>query len=94
MAVRAAGVLLEQIARMLDQFLTRFRGIGALADAVQERDVEALFQLMHLMRYGGLGEIEHLCGGGEAPAVGHFDEGAKLIKIQTAHDHKSCLSFA
>ena len=80
-----AGVLVEQMAGVLDELLAGLGQIDALADALGQRHAEAALQLLHLMGDGGLGEVELFGRGGDAAALDHFDEGAKLIEVEAAH---------
>ena len=54
------GVGVQQMAGVRDQFFAGFSQIGALADALDQRDLEAALQLLHLMRHRGLRQVELL----------------------------------
>ena len=73
---------------------SRLGGGGALANAIEQHDVEALLELTNLMRDRRLCEIELFRSGGETAALRYFNKSAKLIEIEAAHDDKAPLSFA
>jgi hypothetical protein len=61
------------------------REIGALAEALNQIHVETALELLHLMRYRGLRQIELFCRRGETPALDDLDEGPELVEIEASH---------
>jgi hypothetical protein len=88
-----AGVLIQQMPRVLDQLLACLREMRALADSFHQSDVEPPFQLLHLMRHRRLRQVQLLGRRREAAACHDFNEGPELIEIETAHRHNDRLSF-
>jgi len=62
---------------MFDQFLARLREIGALAEPLDQPDLEAFLKFVKLMRDCGLREIECLGCRREAAPLDHFDKGTE-----------------
>src|ERR1700730_7944679 len=79
---------------MFNQLFARLGGVGAFPKPLQQRDFKPLLELVHLMRDGGLTQVQGLCRSGKAAPVGYFDVGPELIEIKPAHEDKARLSVA
>ena len=56
-----------------------------LAEALDQLDAQAGFELADLQADRRLGEVERPRGGGKAPLSHHFRERAQMVEIQVAH---------
>ena len=70
---------------VIDQVASRRRGVGAVAEAVEQPDRHAAFKLADLQADPGLGEAQPPGRGREAAQLDDFDEGAEVIEIEAAH---------
>ena len=80
-----AVIVLQKLPRVGEQLLAGLRQVGALAEALHQIHVETALELLHLMRYRRLRQIELFCRRGETAALDDLDEGPELIEIEASH---------